>query len=369
MTPVAINPLTGRPDALQFTEYIGIQQYNRKGGPWLFGFEELLMHYGLEYGKPFEIDSLRLDATQVKKALALMATKSREAQESNGPPLLLMRAETRDRLVQTNHSDGDTLNFWRILSFQELLQEAEQLTLPQKSLATLQTISNLEGEVGSGIPLRFSFEPYPGAASDAREDYLDIRDYCYACTSTESCIVMQYLREEGFIRVSDESLLGTTICITPRGYLEIDAVRAGRITGPIKAFLVCRFTAELDSIFDACYDKIGSGDDLPCKITRVKDVVHNERIDDKILTLIRDSSVVVVDLTDHNFNVAFEAGFALSLGKPIVWTMQKPEGELRLPFDIQSHNILFYEQDKLSLLLEQLKARLHVAIASLNLQR
>jgi hypothetical protein len=49
--------------------------------------------------------------------------------------------------------------------------------------------------------------------------------------------------------------------------------------------------------------------------------------------------------TDHNFNLAFEAGYALALNKPIVWTQKNDGKEFRLPFDIQSQNILLWHPD------------------------
>lgn len=76
----------------------------------------------------------------------------------------------------------------------------------------------------------------------------------------------------------------------------------------------------------------------------------------------RAASFVLVDLSDNNFNVGFEAGYALALGKPIVFTMQKPEGELKLPFDIQSHNILVYDAADHSEFKEQLPFRIAAAL-------
>jgi nucleoside 2-deoxyribosyltransferase len=111
------------------------------------------------------------------------------------------------------------------------------------------------------------------------------------------------------------------------------------------------------------YGKIGENGRVPIRIYRVSDKHHIDRIDDRILSQIQKAPVVIVDLTEENFNVAFEAGYALSQGKPIVWTKQHSEGKLELPFDIQSHNILLYNPEKLTEFNENLEFRILAALS------
>ena len=47
---------------------------------------------------------------------------------------------------------------------------------------------------------------------------------------------------------------------------------------------------------------------------------HNEKTCDRILAEIRRSQLVVADVTDHKQGVYFEAGFALALGRLVIWT-------------------------------------------------
>jgi nucleoside 2-deoxyribosyltransferase len=113
------------------------------------------------------------------------------------------------------------------------------------------------------------------------------------------------------------------------------------------------------------YDPVSN--EVQCKIQTVADIPHNERIDDRIMKEICEAAVIVVDLTNHNFNVAFEAGYALALNKPIIWTMKKDDTEkLNLPFDIQSHNILVYDKNEIVKFKEILKARMQVALNVLS---
>jgi nucleoside 2-deoxyribosyltransferase len=47
---------------------------------------------------------------------------------------------------------------------------------------------------------------------------------------------------------------------------------------------------------------------------------HNERIDARIVTEIRQLRSVVADVTGARTGVYFEAGYALGQGRPVIWT-------------------------------------------------
>lgn len=237
------------------------------------------------------------------------------------------------------------------------------MTLEHKALRTLRNLVQVEATAGAGIALRFWFEPFPGSsARDAQNGFMSPIGLAYACVDTEIPLVMRLLRDRGLIFPGDSVEEGTTIYILPEGYAAVDRYKSGQSTGNRSAFLVCRFTEPLDSIFDAAYKPLGDDPMLGCPIRRVKDVHHVERIDDKILQMIMEASVVLVDLTDHNFNVAFEAGFALAKDKPIVWTIESSGEGLGLPFDIQSHNVLLYDRNKLKEFQESLRYRMLAAL-------
>lgn len=64
---------------------------------------------------------------------------------------------------------------------------------------------------------------------------------------------------------------------------------------------------------------------------------HNEKIDDKIIAEIRKSGLLVADFTKQRGNVYFEAGFALGLGIPVIWTCRDTDAE-NLHFDTRQYN-------------------------------
>lgn len=81
---------------------------------------------------------------------------------------------------------------------------------------------------------------------------------------------------------------------------------------------------------------------------RVDSDAHNDRIDDRIIAGIRASYALVVDVTTQNAGAYFEAGFAMGLGRPVVWTVREDDLP-NLHFDTRQFNHLVWsEPDDLS---------------------
>jgi hypothetical protein len=62
----------------------------------------------------------------------------------------------------------------------------------------------------------------------------------------------------------------------------------------------------------------------PIRIDRTE---HNEKIDDRIIAEIRKSGLLVADFTGQRGGVYFEAGFAMGLGIPVIWTCRDTDIE------------------------------------------
>ena len=58
---------------------------------------------------------------------------------------------------------------------------------------------------------------------------------------------------------------------------------------------------------------------------RVDSDHYIDKIDDRIMAGIRSSFGVIVDVTTQNAGAYFEAGFALGLGRPVVWTVHSDD--------------------------------------------
>ena len=84
---------------------------------------------------------------------------------------------------------------------------------------------------------------------------------------------------------------------------------------------------------------------------------HNDPIDQKILVEIRRSRFVIADLTGNRGGVYFEAGYALSLGIPVIWMCEKGT---KVHFDVGQFSRIEWENE--NDLYEKLKRRIEGSI-------
>lgn len=78
----------------------------------------------------------------------------------------------------------------------------------------------------------------------------------------------------------------------------------------------------------------------PIRIDRTE---HNEKIDDRIIAEIRKSGLLIADFTGQRGGVYFEAGFAMGLGIPVIWTCRDTDiGDLH--FDTRQYNHIVWTE-------------------------
>lgn len=75
-------------------------------------------------------------------------------------------------------------------------------------------------------------------------------------------------------------------------------------------------------------------------------------------TQIRKSRFLVADFTEQKHGVYFEAGFALGLGRNVIWTCRKNDMK-NLHFDIRQYNCIDWQNES------ELSARLKLRIEAI----
>ena len=155
----------------------------------------------------------------------------------------------------------------------------------------------------------------------------------YSLDEYELAFLVRMLSERGFIR----QLSDAGECeILPNGHVEADKLNR-RMTQSDKGFVAMSFDPLLLEAYEQGF-RLGvmrAGYD-PLRIDRVE---HVNRIDDEIIARIRTSLFVVADFTGHRGGVYFEAGFALGLDRPVIWTCRKDDMK-NLHFDIRQYNTI-----------------------------
>jgi hypothetical protein len=143
--------------------------------------------------------------------------------------------------------------------------------------------------------------------------------------------------------------------ITLDGWRRVEALRA---TSPQsrQAFVAMWFAKELDDAWLNGFKK-GIEETEYYHAIRVDSVEHNEKIDDRIFAEIRRSGLVVADFTGDRGGVYYEAGYAMGLGIPVIWTC-RVDYVNKLHFDTRQYNHIVWES------VSQLKDRLRDRIAA-----
>jgi hypothetical protein len=141
------------------------------------------------------------------------------------------------------------------------------------------------------------------------------------------------VNELGYLTLSAEGL-----GVTPKGwerFAALDSPRASSTT----AFVAMAFSADMSPAYDDGFRPTLY--DLGFDPIRVDREEYLGRIDDFIVASLRKSALVVADFTRLRSGVFFEAGFALGLGIPVVWTCHVDWlGQLAEHFDTRQYNYL-----------------------------
>lgn len=118
-----------------------------------------------------------------------------------------------------------------------------------------------------------------------------------------------------------------------------------------QVFCAFYFSNDMQEIFDndvkTAIEKCG----LTYKRVSSSTTAHDTTINDEIIALIKSSRIVIADFTEHRNSVYFEAGYALGMGIPVIWTCQKGH-EKNLSFDTRQYPHIIWDDS------EDLKKRL-----------
>lgn len=192
---------------------------------------------------------------------------------------------------------------------------------------------------------------YPG------KEVLIVPEYdiplAWASTQEEFLYYIESLIERGLLRnlgksgpfhqttsgqiVYDSSAFSIAITADGWDYLE---KQERHIEERTQAFVAMSFSEELKSIWEGpIFNAIKKAGYKPYRIDAQP---HNELIDFKITSEIKNSRFVVADFTEHKHGVYFEAGYPRGLGLPVIWCVRKDDLK-NTHFDTNHYNHIQWE--------------------------
>jgi len=175
-------------------------------------------------------------------------------------------------------------------------------------------------------------EPGEYCKLDAYDIYV-----CYARSPQQMHFLLDALQESGWLRTVADGW--STMMITPSGWKQIGELQA--VGGKSdQTFVAMSFKPALEPAWrDGLYKGIKAAGYRPVRVDKEE---HNEKICDRIISEIRRSGFLVADVTGHRQGVYFEAGYALGLGIPVIWTCRKDQLD-ECHFDTRQYNHIVWE--------------------------
>jgi len=170
-------------------------------------------------------------------------------------------------------------------------------------------------------------------------------------------LVNQYLVEEKrwLVRANPSEPI---FKITPAGHDYLEQIRKGGLDSTI-GFCAMWFGETVAPVWTHAIEPaiLGAG----YSPVRIDNVQHNNKIDDEILAHIRRSKFVVADFTGSRGGVYFEAGFALGLGRQVIWTVSDDELD-KVHFDNRQYNFTTWKLDALPDFAKRLQLRIEATL-------
>lgn len=222
---------------------------------------------------------------------------------------------------------------------------ATRLTLTKESVPTLLADSGLPRDPIDQQDMALEY------AKEYQEKIEEFIDYGPQAATDYSLIFTRGPEEFVYLfrMLSDQKLLEeppgrdparrTSFRITPEGWKRLrELAKTSRDSN--RAFVAMSFAPELLPVWE---DGIKPAlEDLGFIPIRIDQTHGEDKIDDRIIAEIRKSGLLVADFTGHRGGVYFEAGFAMGLGIPVVWTCKRDDEE-GAHFDTRQQQHLFWE--------------------------
>lgn len=156
----------------------------------------------------------------------------------------------------------------------------------------------------------------------------------YSWDRAEMLVLFRLLAQRGWMTVVTDQ--GPKVVVTAEGYMAADELTEKRGQSE-EVFVAMSFSPEMTSAYErGLHVGIERSGYVPVRVDRTE---HVNRIDDEIIARIRRSAFVVADFTEQKSGVYFEAGFALGLNLPVIWSCRQDEIDA-LHFDVRQYNCI-----------------------------
>jgi len=180
---------------------------------------------------------------------------------------------------------------------------------------------------------------YPGDRSVWIQGSFDY-PLAFCETTDEFLFYLSHMNDRGWLRLSADSKGCRRAILTAQGWERFEKIKSLNPESG-QCFVAMSFEPSLDYIFTEGIEPIEERTGFrPLRIDRSE---HNDKICDRIISEIKRSRFVIVDVSDNNSGAYFEAGYAMGLGLPVIFTAKKYS---ELHFDTRQYNHILWEDSE-----------------------
>lgn len=153
----------------------------------------------------------------------------------------------------------------------------------------------------------------------------------YSKTPSEFKFLVDRAMELGYLEIADGE---ANYRLTLKGWEYVSQLARAEVNTK-QAFVAMSFADELTSAFaDGIKQALEQTGYSPLRVDQGQ---HNRKIDDEVVADIRKSVLLIADFTEHRPSVYFEAGLAVGLGIPVIWTCRETDIK-EAHFDTRQYN-------------------------------
>lgn len=257
--------------------------------------------------------------------LAIISAYTRERTESSEPPVTIFSEEPKQEYPDS------WATFERIKSW-------FPTSVPAKLDIVLRLLAKRSRFPGDRVTVTET--DYPLFYVESREHRIEIMTF-----------MLQTLIDGGYI--SGRTTFPGQYYLTEQGWNRI--LDNSRQSDSNQAFIAMWFDDSMASVSENGFKRAIT--DAGYHPIRIDDKQHNGKIDDEIIAEIRRSRFVVCDFTGERGGVYFEAGFAMGMGLPVIWTCRQDHIN-SVHFDTRQYNHIIWtdENDLYQKLLNRIRA-------------
>lgn len=151
---------------------------------------------------------------------------------------------------------------------------------------------------------------------------------------------ISHLADSGLVEDLQRTARSYGLKITFKGWEKIEQMARPNLESK-QAFVAMWFSDEVEDAF--IKGIIPLEEDTGFSMMRVDMQEYNDKICDRIIAEIKKSRFLIVDVTGHRHAVYFEAGYAMGMGLPVIWTCREDyKPSCHQIFNTRQYNHIFW---------------------------